>query len=419
MGLRINTNVQAINAQRFFELNTKSLNKTLERLSSGLRINRAADDAAGLAISEKMRTQIRGISKAILNAQDSISLIATAESSIDTTTQILQRMRELAIQSANDTLTTNDREKIQIEIVQLREELNRVGESTEFNTRKLLDGSIAATSLSEAATVEIEQNVRVGDTAATVPVLNDFISSASISPTTATLDVAFQIKFVSFQANGTAPVSVAMEVRSSSEGVLFTQEVGPGAAAAITQISLSFGNTTGGGIAILGTLAVNGSSISLGDIGKTALVQVTARRDAVTTDNALSFHVGPNEGQFVRIGVTDMRAAALRLEAINVVGTNDNDSRMKAQNAIGIVDQALDFVNTARAKLGAFQNRVEQTIANMGIARENLSAAESRIRDADMAAETAALTRSQILVQAGTAVLAQANAAPQAALNLL
>jgi flagellin len=421
MGLRINTNVSALNAQRNLLTNQRGLSKTLERLSSGLRINRAADDAAGLAISEKLRTNIRGLSQAIANSQDSINLVATAEAGIDTTSQILQRVRELAIQSANDTLTNNDREKIQVEIDQLREELTRVADTTNFNTRKLLDGSIAGTALAQNATMEIEQNLRVGDTAATVPVLADFIDSTAsvVSGTTATLDVAFSVKFISFQSSGTAPVSVAMEVRSSAEGVLFTQEVGAGAAVAVTQITLSFGQTTGGGIATLATLSVDGSSVSLGDIGKSALIQVTARRDAVTTDSALTFHVGANEGQIVRIGVSNLSASALRLEAVNVVGSNDEDSRIKAQNAIGVIDQALEFVNTARARLGAFQNRVENTISNLSIARENLSASESRIRDADFASETAALTRSQILVQAGTAVLSQANVSTQGALNLL
>lgn len=417
MGLRINTNVSALNAQRRLGVNNTALSKTLERLSSGLRINRAADDAAGLAVSEKLRSQVRGTTQAISNAQDSINLIATAEAGLDTTSNILQRIRELAIQSANDTLTNGDREKIQVEIEQLREELDRVSTTTEFNTRKLLDGSISASSLGQDAALAIEANLRIGDTAATVPALVDLINTTgtSVSPTTATVDVAYSIKFISFQASATAPVSVAMEVRSSAEGVLFTQEVGPNAAAALTQISLTFGQTAN----VLGTLSINGSAVSLGDIGKSALVQVTAKQDAVTTDSSLTFHVGANEGQIVRVGVNNLRASTLRVEAINVVGTNDEDSRIKAQNAIGIVDDALDIVNTARANLGAAQNRIEFTISNLSIARENMMTADSRIRDTDFAAETTNLTRSQILVQTGAAILAQANFIPQNVLGLL
>lgn len=413
MGLRINTNIASLNAQRNLSVTNQSLNKTLERLSSGLRINRAADDAAGLAVSEKLRTQIRGFSQGIANAQDAVNLIATAESGIDQTSSILQRIRELALQSASDTLVNSDRQKIQEEVNQLRLELTRIAETTEFNTRKLLDGSIAASTFGEDAAISIKQNVRVGDTSATVPALQTFISSAQVSTSGATIDAAFQFKFVSYQIGGsTSPVSVAIEVRSSVEGVLTTIQLGNGGTAP-TNVLLTVNGVS------YGTVAINAGSVSLGDIGKTSLVQVTARREAVTTDNSLTFQVGANEGQFLKAGVQDLRASALRLETINVLGTNDEDSRVKAQNAIGALDQAIDFVNTVRSRLGAFQNRVEYSIANLQVSRENLAASESRIRDADIAAETANLTRAQILVQAGTAVLTQANISPQSALNLL
>jgi flagellin len=414
MGLRINTNIASLNAQRNLSATNQTLGKTFERLSSGLRINRAADDAAGLAVSEKLRTQIRGFSQAIANAQDGVNLIATAESGIDQSSQILQRIRELSLQSASDTLVNEDREKIQEEVNQLRLELTRIAETTEFNTRKLLDGTIASTTFGSDATISIKQNVRVGDTAATVPALQTFIASAQVSTTGATLDTAFQLKFVSYQTAANDPVSVAIEVRSSVDGVLTTIQLGNGAPIpATTNVLL-----TVGGVAI-GTLELNTSGISLSDIGKTSLVQVVAARAAVTTDQALTFQVGANEGQFMKMGVQDLRASALRLETINLLGTNDEDSRVKAQNAIGAVDEALDYVNTVRARLGAFQNRVEYTISNLQVSRENLTASESRIRDADIAAETANLTRSQILVQAGTAVLSQANVSPQSALSLL
>lgn len=415
MGLRINTNIASLNAQRNLSVTNQSLNKTLERLSSGLRINRAADDAAGLAVSEKLRTQIRGFSQGIANAQDAVNLIATAESGIDQTSSILQRIRELALQSASDTLVNSDRQKIQEEVNQLRLELTRIAETTEFNTRKLLDGSMAASTFGEDAAISIKQNVRVGDTAATVPALQTFISSAQVSTSGATLDAAFQFKFVSYQIGGsTSPVSVAIEVRSSVEGVLTTIQLGNSASPPASMDVL----LTVNGVSY-GTVEINSGSISLGDIGKTSLVQITARREAVTTDNSLTFQVGANEGQFLKAGVQDLRASALRLETINVLGTNDEDSRVKSQNAIGALDQAIDFVNTVRSRLGAFQNRVEYSIANLQVSRENLAASESRIRDADIAAETANLTRAQILVQAGTAVLTQANISPQSALNLL
>lgn len=416
MGIRINTNVPALGAQRNLASSNTFFNRTLERLSSGFRINRASDDAAGLAVSEKLRTQVRGLTQAIANAQDGGNLIATAEGGIDQSSKILQRVRELAIQASSDTLVNADRSKIQEEMNQLREELTRIGDTTEFNTRKLLNGSLSGATQLENATLDIKQNVRVGNTAATIPSLRDFITSSSISVTGATLDTAFQIKFISFQGASTDPVSVALEVRSSVDGVLTTIRL-TNPATAVTQIQLTIG--FGGSARSVGTLNISTNAISLADIGKVALVQVTAKRDAVTTDNALTFQVGANEGQVLRAGVQDMRAAALRLEALNILGTNDEDSRIKAQNAIGVVDQALNYVNTVRSRLGALQNRIEFTIANLQVSRENLAASDARIRDADIAEETTNLTRAQILVQAGTAMLTQANASPQNALRLI
>jgi flagellin len=459
MAIRINTNLASLSAQRNLGASNQQLNKTLERLSSGLRINRAADDAAGLAVSEKLRTQIKGFNQATANAQDAINLISTAESGLDQTSQILQRMRELSIQSANDTLVNTDRAKIQEEISQLRLELTRIAETTEFNTRSLLDGSIANATGKEVASAEVKQNIRIGSISATVPQLADFFKR--IDPATAgpadyfsggqiglinqqiagvdefipTLDVAYEFKLVSYQVGGnSSPVSVTIELYSSTQGFLYSldprnalsySDMGGFEAVAVNATTLrlilpsvrpSAINNEG---AAIGFVEVNPTLFTLSDIGKSAVIQVTAQRNAVTTDSALTFHVGANEGQFLKMGVQDMRANALRLETLNVLGSTDQDSRLKSQNAIGAIDAALDYVNTNRSRLGAFQNRLEYTIQNLQVSKENLTASESRIRDADIAAETANLTRAQILVQAGTSILSQANVAPQSALNLL
>jgi flagellin len=459
MALRINTNISSLNAQRNLSTSNQQLNKTLERLSSGLRINRAADDAAGLAVSEKLRTQIKGFTQATSNAQDAINLIATAESGLDQTSQILQRIRELSIQAANDTLVNSDRGKIQEEINQLRVELTRIAETTEFNTRTLLDGSIAQSTSKDLATASIKQGFRIGSVTATVPQLADFFKP--INPATAgtkqffdnnqvalidteivgidefipTVDVAYEFKLVSYQLGGnTSPVSVSIELYSSTQGFLysldptnsasFTDQGGFEAVTVnpttlrliLTSVRPSAANNEG---AAIGFVEVNPNLLTLSDIGKTAVVQIIGQRNPVTTDSSLTFHVGANEGQFLKLGVQDMRAKALRLETINILGSTDQDSRLKAQNAIGAVDAALDYVNTNRSRLGAYQNRLEYTIQNLQVSKENLTASESRIRDADIAAETANLTRAQILVEAGTAVLSQANLSPTSALNLL
>jgi len=269
MGLRINTNIEALNSHRNLSVTAGALSKSMERLSSGLRINRASDDAAGLAISEKLSSQVRGLNQAIRNAQDGISLIQTAEGALNETHNILQRMRELAVQAANGTLSEEDKKAIQEEIVQLREEIDRIANYTEFNTMRILNGS-------------------------------------------------------------------------------------------------------------LGTI---------------------------------TFQIGANSGQTIDVVLDSMTAASLDVAGVNVV--NDADA------AITSLDAAIKTVSTERAKLGALQNRLEHTIANLGVASENLQAANSRIRDVDMAQEMMNFTRLQILQQAGTAMLAQANMAPQAVLQLL
>lgn len=404
----------SLNAQNNLGINNLALQKTFERLSTGLRINKAADDAAGLAISEKLRSQIRGLNQAIANTQDGINLIQTTEGALNETQTLLQRMRELAVQAANDTNTDSDRQKIQTEIEQLRLELTKIATVTEFNTRKLLDGSAQAAKTQVNPQTFLKQNIRVGDTLATFPDIKNFVNTIQLATTGVTTDASFQLKLVSWQnASAVDPVSLAIEVRSSVDGLLTTMRLGTGTISLVT--------LTVGGIVVV-TVGINGANadVSVCDLGKTVLIQAIARQNPVTmVDNALTFQVGPNEGQYIKLGIDDMTSKALRLETIVLVGTTDEDSRLKAQNMLGVVDDALERVSTLRAKLGAMQNRMESTIRNLSITSENTSASESRIRDADMAKETAALTRSQILVQAGTAILAQANVNPQTALQLL
>ena len=429
-GLKVNTNIMSIDSQRNLGISRLALSKTMEKLSSGLRINKAADDAAGLAISEKMRTQIKGYGQALNNAQDGINLIQTAEGALNETETLLHRMRELAIQASNDTLVTSDRQKIQEEVKQLREELTQIAWRSEYNTRKLFDGSADYTRTAIEATADVKQNMRVGQENITIPMFGDLLSNLSATTitgagsagprTAATVDAAFQFKIVAWQMNGSAPVSVAVEVRSSIDGLVTTIRLGlgvanPGGTNGIYTLTVG----TNGVNMSIGQVNVSFANISVSDIGKTALIQVTARKEAVTVDKALTMHVGPNEGQFVKIGLEDMTANALRLERITFVGTTDEDCRMLAQSSMGVLDDALEKVNTMRAKLGAIQNRLESNIRNMNLAKENLQNSESSIRDTDFAKETAELTRSQIMVQAGTAILSQANADSQNALSLL
>ncbi|EGL83780.1 flagellin domain protein [Caldalkalibacillus thermarum TA2.A1] len=270
----INNNIPALNTHRMLTANNLAAQKAMEKLSSGLRINRAGDDAAGLAISEKMRGQIRGLNQAVRNAQDGISLIQTAEGALNEVHSILQRMRELAVQAANDTNTDKDRAELQKEVDQLAAEINRIAETTEFNTQKLLDGSF----------------------------------------------------------NGT-------------------------------------------------------------------------------------FHIGANINQNITLAIDAMDATSLGVEGQN--GVINISTQTDANNAIDTIDTAIQTVSAERSKLGAYQNRLEHTINNLGTSAENLQAAESRIRDVDMAREIMEFTRANILSQASQAMLAQANQLPQSVLQLL
>jgi flagellin len=373
------------------------MGKTLEKLSSGLRINRAGDDAAGLAISEKMRGQIKGLETAVKNAQDSISLIQTAEGALTETHSILQRMRELSVQAATDTNTDVDRNQIQLELDQLREEIDRISRTTEFNTMKLLDGKIESFRGSEDIKVVTGGNINVDASA---------VSGATVVEGTYVVEVG---QLIGTGTSGvdieTSPLDVRI-VRMDDSGIAET-----------TTVELSAGAVTVGGIAFSWTsttFAISdfGDSLPKEEIVDSAVVRVEAVNTAA---NQLVFQIGANEGHNIVLGIDDMSAGALGLTDKSLKATDQNS----AERSIMVVDAAIHKVSTARASLGAVQNRLEHTISNLGVASENLTAAESRIRDADMAKEMMEFTKQQILLQASNAMLAQANTIPQNVLQLL
>ncbi|PNR91283.1 flagellin [Petrotoga sp. HWH.PT.55.6.1] len=393
--MRINHNISALNAWRSMDQVNQSMGKTLEKLSSGLRINRAGDDAAGLAISEKMRGQIKGLETAVKNAQDSISLIQTAEGALTETHSILQRMRELSVQAASDTNTNVDRNQIQLELDQLREEIDRISRTTEFNTQKLLDGKIESFRGSEDIKVVTGGNINVE--------VHSLASPSATSPI--------------FVEEGTYVIEVGQLNGgvSSSLDVRITQITAGGTTTAV--VSLNAGETNLGGISFTWTsttfnLGDFGGSLPLNEIVDSAVVRVEG---TYTTNDQLVFQIGANEGHNIVLGIDDMSAGALGLTTSSLVATNQDS----AERSIMVVDAAIHKVSTARASLGAVQNRLEHTISNLGVASENLTAAESRIRDADMAKEMMDFTKQQILMQASNAMLAQANTIPQNVLQLL
>jgi len=368
--MRINHNVSALNAWRQINSTNYTMSKTLERLSSGYRINRAGDDAAGLAISEKMRGQISGLNMAIKNAQDGISLIQTAEGALSEVHSILQRMRELAVQASSDTNTDEDRTQLNEELQQLVEEVGRIANTTEFNTKVLLQGGFGA-NVTTASGIVAQAGV------------------IDVTPTGIAPSTAYKVDIV---LTGT---DVRMTVKSDSTGTI-QQSVTVAKPTGTNTATLNF-STFGLQIEISKDIAA-GSSLTM-------IISVGSQGGYL--------HVGANYDQNITISISDMRASALGINGLSI------DTRTAAETAITTIDAAITTVSTERAKLGAVQNRLEHTVTFLGIAAENLTAAESRIRDADMAREMMIFTKQQILLQSSTAMLAQANAAPQNVLQLL
>ena len=371
MGLSINQNIAAVNSYRNLSNTQNDLSKSLEKLSSGFRINRAADDAAGLAISEGLRSQVGGLKVASRNAQDGISVVQTAEGALTEVHSILQRMRDLGVQAANDTNNSEARSAISEEVTQLTEELGRIAKSTNFNGTTLLDGSANTLSFQVGAGSDAASNAISFDfDSANVSAVADALTTGSgqkfdvLTPTAVTGAMAF--------TDGTTNVSVTLGAAGDYK-------------------------STGDVAQALNSDSAFSQSFSA-SVDKDQKLVVTAKSgDAVTT-------TAPGTG------ITNGTA---------VTGAISFDSAVNARNAVSVIDDQIKSISTARANLGAVQNRFEHTINNVNVAIENLSASESRIRDTDMAQEMMSFTRSQILSQAGTAMLAQANQASQGVLSLL
>jgi flagellin len=558
--MRINHNIAALNTYRQLNSASTAQSKSMEKLSSGLRINKAGDDAAGLAISEKMRGQIRGLDMASKNAQDGISMIQTAEGALNETHDILQRMRELAVQAGNDTNTTDDRGEIQKEINQLTSEINRIGNTTEFNTQKLINGDKVATTTPGAANVTVPAGgtltggVDAGPTPATPQIISNTFAGANVDATD-TFTVGGESYTMSASPSADTDVAVGASLNESvdnlaaaindnasssftavSDGngkLTITQKAAASGTIALTVNETTGGTTTAGtanvdqayaaagtataaeatGTVTIGAVTegekltignksigfydsstgtyadadaakqalgtddvvdiydtANSAAKSAADIaadvktahaafadedttltGTGAAITVTANATGTagnsleltatapsTTTGGVTLQIGANQNQSLTLDLGDMRANALGITgtagdagftAANAVtdGTNnataeaalDVSTAENAANAITKVQSAIDKVSAERSKLGAYSNRLEHTINNLGTSSENLTAAESRVRDVDMAKEMMTQTKNSILSQAAQAMLAQSNQMPQGVLQLL
>jgi flagellin len=451
----INTNVMSLNAQRNLATSGGQLAQSLQRLSSGLRINSAKDDAAGLAISERMSTQIRGMNQAIRNSNDGISLAQTAEGALAEVANNLQRIRELAVQARNASNSDSDRAALDAEVQQRIAEVSRVAGQTEFNGLKLLDGSFTEQVFQVGA--NYGQTISVSSIAAVTAqalglnggTLIDY-SVTGTAPTAALSAGDLTINDVDVGAADQDAKSIAAAINSASTGVTAEAQSN-----SVTGADVTAGNVSGltingvtvadtavtadaaGATALAGAInaalegagntsvvastsaakvvltASDGSNIVVGGTVTNSGLTAATTYSTVNLSSAEAFTVGGNAPDSAGFTAGDAVGTSTAYSAINVLTASSADVVLR------VIDDSLTTVNSSRADLGAVQNRFESVVANLSTGVENLSASRSRIMDTDFAAETAALTRAQVLQQAGVAMLAQANAIPQNVLQLL
>ena len=488
MASTINTNINSLTAQRNLGMSQASLSTSIQRLSSGLRINSAKDDAAGLAISERFTTQIRGLDQAARNANDGISLAQTAEGAMSGASHILQRVRELAVQSANASNSAGDRQALQQEVTQLVAELDRISQTTEFNGQKLLDGTFGTQQFQVGANSNQTITTSTGNLRTNVYGNNQLqaaggagtlaaFGSNSTSAGTLAINGALGSATVTVAANSTAKANAdKINLAVSGTGVVATarSELSLGFANAgaysltlqsdnTTTQAISFSvsavgtagglstavsaindqssktgitaslnstgtavvltNATGNDIAVSDTTVVNAGNVSVQKLDSTGAASGAAAVLTADTTPGTATVVGyitlDSEKSFAaNVTGSNILAASIG-STLNKVSDLDVTTFANATDALKTVDSALAFINSERARLGALQSRFETTISNLQVTSENLTASRSRIMDADFAKETANLSRAQILQQAGTAMVAQANQLPQGVLALL
>ena len=402
--MRIQHNIMAMNAYRNYTNNTSALSKNLEKLSSGYKINRAGDDAAGLAISEKMRAQITGLDKAQDNAKDGISLVQTAEGALTEVHDMLNRMYELAEQSANGTFEDGtDRKQLQKEVNQLKDEIDRIADSANFNGIKLLDGSMSA-----SATTKIN-NAGTGTTAAVdVSIVADTVFNADGTEK----NLTFKLAAVSsngtdgaiVSADGTVTISLKKGTQYSAEDIQALLAKAEGTKAGINEDILQAAQSA----------TVTGTGVADKAGAWTALGASTAAAQA-NNGKPLTLQIGDTSDSFnqLKVGIKDCHVAALGLTDMKI------GDQTSAAAALDKIKSAINYVSDVRGTLGATQNRLDHTINNLSVMQENIQDAESTIRDTDVADEMMAYTKNNILIQSAQAMLAQANQVPQGVLQLL
>ena len=400
--MRIQHNIAALNSYRQLSGNNSAVSKNLEKLSSGYKINRAGDDAAGLAISEKMRAQITGLETAQKNANDGISLVQTAEGALTEVHSMLNRMVELADQSANGTYDNKtDRANLQKEVKSLLDEIDRISDGTNFNGINLLDGSLG------------------GATATGITAKANSVQSVEISGGNVSKELTEAI-VVAMDTNGTLSVKINDDVKDNYKGISFeppTAQVNKKGGTVSFKVNVTEGTATAENAKIFKGMTISVKVDEAANGGTGNFVELTANDGKLTLNkgNGLTLQIGDTADDFnqLTVSVGSMSAKSLGIDTVDI------STQGGAQTAVSKIKDAINSVSSTRGDLGAIQNRLEHTINNLSVTTENMTAAESRIRDTDMAKEMMSYTKNNILVQASQAMLAQANQIPQGVLQLL
>lgn len=375
--MRINYNVSAMLSNNALANNDNLLAQSLERLSSGLKINHAKDDPAGLAMSKRMNAQIQGVSVAGQNANDGISIIEIADGALSEVSDMLQRMNELAIKSANGIMSENDRATVQKEIIQLKEEVTRISETTEFNGQKLLNGEFDLKGYTD------QLGITVNTYSKDVPVKEYTIDTLTVTKETVDGADVYTVDADNFVAGADFPEGAKVDIRDSLLTIKGSNNF---------ELTLDLADAT---FDAAGNLDLSGLKIDVMGIG------------------AMRLQIGANEGQVLAVNIPAMNLRNMGIENLDV------STKEGALDGISRLDGAVKYVSDIRGRLGAYQNRLESTVNSLDITHENMTAAYSRIMDVDMAEEMTQYTTYQVLTQAGTSMLAQANERPSQVLQLL
>ncbi len=375
--MRINYNVSAMLSNNALANNDNLLAQSLERLSSGLKINHAKDDPAGLAMSKRMNAQIQGVSVAGQNANDGISIIEIADGALSEVSDMLQRMNELAIKSANGIMSENDRATVQKEVAQLKEEVTRVSETTEFNGQKLLNGEFDLKGYTD------QLGITVNTYSKDVPVKEYTIDTLTVTKETVDGEDVYTVDADNFVAGADFPEGAKVDIRDSLLTIKGSNNF---------ELTLDLADAT---FDAAGNLDLSGLKIDVMGIG------------------AMRLQIGANEGQVLAVNIPAMNLRNMGIENMDV------STKEGALDGISRLDGAVKYVSGIRGRLGAYQNRLESTVSSLDITHENMTAAYSRIMDVDMAEEMTQYTTYQVLTQAGTSMLAQANERPSQVLQLL